>query len=160
VKMIDPQLFRENILIPALQEIDSCSTEAEALVLGTCLTESGLRAVRQYNGGPALGLCQMEPATHNDIWTNFLGPSSRQYLLDGLRNIESDAGNADALEWNPFYAVAMCRIHYLRFRDPLPDAQDIDGQAAYWKRNYNSHLGAGTKDDYTRWSSVIFGNKT
>jgi hypothetical protein len=45
---------------------------AEELLLGTALQESGLIYRRQLNNGPALGLFQMEPATHDDIWADFL----------------------------------------------------------------------------------------
>ena len=47
-----------------------CGTVDERL-LGTARVESDLRHRRQI-GGPALGLFQMEPATHNDIWESYL----------------------------------------------------------------------------------------
>jgi len=40
----------------------------------------------------------------------------------------------------------MCRIHYLRVPEPIPDT--IQGQAAYWKMHYNTELGAGTPQEY------------
>src|SRR5260221_162978 len=42
------------------------------LLLGTALQESGLTYRVQLGGGPARGLFQMEPNTHDDIWDNFL----------------------------------------------------------------------------------------
>ena len=38
------------------------------------------------------------------------------------------------------------RLHYLRFPTAIPIKQEE--QAAYWKRNYNTHLGAGTIPGY------------
>ena len=46
------------------------------------------------------------------------------------------------------YAAAMCRIHYYRDKEPLPNAGDISRQAEYWKRVYNTPAGAGTEAEY------------
>ena len=40
--------------------------------------------------------------------------------------------------------VAFCRLKYRRDKYPLPKASDLEGQAKYWKRVYNSKLGKGT----------------
>lgn len=44
--------------------------------------------------------------------------------------------------------VACCfaRLHYLRVSESVPD--DLRGQAAYWKRYYNTRLGKGTIEGY------------
>jgi hypothetical protein len=70
--MIDPRQFRALIVRPALESINLWSQQAEDLVMGTAAQESRLIYLRQLGNGPALGLFQMEPATHNDIWVNFL----------------------------------------------------------------------------------------
>ena len=44
------------------------------------------------------------------------------------------------------YACAMARIKY--WRVPFPISPDIEDQAAYWKRIYNTPLGAGTITKY------------
>lgn len=132
-----------NVIAPALIAINSYSDDAADMVLTTGAAESLYRHVRQVNG-PALGWFQMEPATHDDIWRNFLGATSRQHLLDGLQSLSKRAGVAKELEVNPWYAAAMCRIHYLRNPQAIPDAGDRAAQAAYWKKWYNTKLGAGT----------------
>jgi len=40
----------------------------------------------------------------------------------------------------------MARIHYLRIADKIPST--LEGQAAYWKKYYNSEKGAGTVEEY------------
>ena len=42
----------------------------------------------------------------------------------------------------------MARIHYLRVPEALPAADDVVGLAAYWKRYYNTELGAGTVEKF------------
>ncbi len=61
----------------------------------------------------------------------------------------------DQLRGNLFYAAAMCRIFYLRFSKPLPQAGDWHGMAKYWKRYYNTHLGAGTVDGFLQKSEPV-----
>ena len=143
--MIRPDIFRFNIVAPSLIEINSYSKDAEDLVFETCKVESNLHHTKQING-PALGFCQMERATHDDIWSNFLGSTRRQYLIDGLCNLTDRPGDADEMVNNPFYAVAMCRIHYLRFPASIPSTRI--GRAEYWKKYYNTDEGKGTEGDY------------
>lgn len=137
---LDPRQFRDAVLRPTLKRLMLHSTAAEQLVLGTCLTESGLRYLTQNGGGPALGIAQCEPATHADIWANFLN------YRPSLRVIVQQWGNAVTdLPRNLAYAVAICRCHYARFDTPphaLPDADDALGMAQYHKRWYNTSGGA------------------
>lgn len=75
-------IFLRHTISPALQSISSnkfptWSPAAKELLLGTAIVESDLQFRKQHGDGPARGLFQMEPVTHNDIWDNFLntGPS-------------------------------------------------------------------------------------
>ena len=47
---------------------------------------------------------------------------------------------------NDRLAVALCRIHYLRMPGLIPG--DVNGRGAYWKKYYNTALGAGTVEKY------------
>ena len=60
------------VIRPALEKLSLWSLSAEELVLGTAIVESGLTYLKQHGDGPALGLWQVEPATHDDLYTNFL----------------------------------------------------------------------------------------
>lgn len=156
---MNPRHLRELIVRPVLKELDLWSEAAEELVMRTAAQESRLDALRQYGGGPALGLWQMEPATHRDIWVNWLrfrpslsceisllvpgivpGPGGSE-LLGGPRGTRQLVGNLP-------YAAAMCRIHYLRKPGAIPAADDVAGQAAYWKQHYNTPLGHGTEEQF------------
>jgi hypothetical protein len=125
---------------------------AEELLLGTALHESGgLMYRRQLGGGPALGLYQMEPRTHDDIWKNFLAYHPK--LADVLRQIYTPAGaelDATRLEVDDDYATAMARVFYWRVPAALPAAGDLAGQARYWKQYYNTPLGRGTVARYVQ----------
>lgn len=153
---MDPSQFRTEILRPALKSIDLWSPEAEALVMGTGATESHFRYVKQLNG-PALGFFQMEPATHDDIWTHYLG--YREVLGDEVLRVcgLSDTPSAERLVWDMRYASIMCRIHYLRAPERLPAAEDIWAQGRYWKYRYNSVHGKGTPAKYVRDNMRVLG---
>ena len=114
---------------------------AEELVYRTGLAESGYRTRRQYGGGPARGFWQMEPATERDIWANYIA------YRPGLQGLLDQCGERD-LEANDYYACAMCRVHYMRVREALPVAGDLEAQAHYWKAHYNTHLGKGTTEHF------------
>lgn len=136
--------LRELVIRPALKHIDLWSAAAENLVLGTALVESKAEYIHQVRG-PALGLWQMEPATHDDIWANYL--RYQHELTDKLDELTTPAAithGAQELIGNLYYGAAMCRILYRRVREPLPSERDAEGMARYWKRFYNTELGAGT----------------
>jgi len=144
---MDIQQFRALVVVPALEYIQSYSLAAEQLVIGTALAESKLHYIHQVGGGPARGLFQMEPRTHDDIWENWL--RHKLHIVEGLKRLMiRDMDLLDQLHGNLYYAAAMCRIHYLRVPRPLPAANDWPAIAAYWKHHYNTRLGAGTVDGF------------
>jgi hypothetical protein len=48
------------------------------------------------------------------------------------------------LETNIAFAICMCRVHYRRVPKALPKLFDKPSFASYWKKYYNTKLGAGT----------------
>lgn len=144
---LDKTQFKDLVIVPALQILRLDSQSARELLLGTALQESGLKYLKQLNNGPALGLFQMEPATHDDIWKNFM---RYQGELTSRMNTISRLQIPEVMITHLLYAAAMCRIHYYRVKEALPAAGDLEGQAKYWKKYYNTTQGAGTVDEYTR----------
>jgi hypothetical protein len=140
--MLNPQQFTSEIIIPALEVLGLDSKEARALLLGTAIQESRLTYLRQIGGGPALGVFQIEPATHNDLYANFL--SYRPEMRDRLLSLGER--QHDSLIYNLRYAAAVARLIYYRAPGQLPDS--LEGQAAYYKKNYNTPLGAGPEQEY------------
>ncbi|HAT49008.1 MAG: hypothetical protein HQL07_03970 [Nitrospirae bacterium] len=150
---LDPYQLRNLIICPTLQRLDLWSEAAEELVLGIAIQESDLRYLQQVGGGPARGLWQMEKATHDDIWENFL--KSRIKL--GMKVLGPYSRyDHHRLMWDLAYACAMCRIHLLRCPNILPFPGDIKAQAEYWKKWYNTPLGKGTVEQYlSNWHRVM-----
>ena len=137
--MLAATLLLSMVIRPALSKINLWSPSAEELVLGTAIVESGLTYIRQWGDGPALGLWQVEPSTQNDLYTNFLNyrPELGSQLME-LRapNLSMD----ENLATNLMYGAAVCRLCYYRKAEALPEAGDIEGQAAFWNQHYNTPL--------------------
>lgn len=151
---MDAATFRDTIVKPALLELDAWSLEAEMLLIGTAAQESNLIHTRQLGGGPALGYFQMEGATHDDCWKNYI--DFRAPLKAKVLATRIATGKPDATEMviNHKYAAAMARVHYMRVAAALPSGPR--GLNAYWKLHYNTPLGAGSADDFiANWNRYV-----
>lgn len=170
--MISPAVLREHIIRPALRHLTLWSEGAEDLLLGTAAVESRCgRYLRQLGGGPALGIWQVEPRTHTDLWDNYL--RHRKPLADFVRALADEQYlngyldqpvDAEALVGLPvpgygepgfedacrshWYAAAVARLCYRRAPEPIPPAGDWMGMAALWKLRYNTPLGRGTPEKF------------
>ena len=143
--MVDLDIFRKDIVNSTLNLMEKWSQSAENLIMGTAMQESHFTHRKQLGGGPALGLFQMEPATHDDIWNNYI--CHRNNLNEIMKQFTKDA-LPDQLENDDRYAAAMCRVHYMRVPEALPFENDVVGLAAYWKSYYNTPSGAGTMNEF------------
>ena len=138
------QQLRDYFLYPCLNKLGLWSKSAEELLVLTYAQESkGGKYIHQVEG-PALSGFQIEPTTHDDIWKSYLvnHPDLSYNILTHLEY--SRIPKAEQMMNNIAYAVMMARIHYRRVEERLPDADDVDGLASYWKRYYNTEKGSGT----------------
>lgn len=151
---MDATVFRDTIVKPALIGLDRWSEWAEKLIMGTAAQESHLEYTHQLGGGPALGYFQMEPATHDDCWTNYIDyRASLKAKVIAVRNAPGVPKAAD-METNHKYAAAMARVKYMRVSESLPT--DGKGIARYWKTYYNTPLGAGTVSEFiANWNRYL-----
>ena len=135
-----------------LEALQMHSQDAFDLVMRTGMQESKFKHLEQLGDGPALGFFQVEPATANDIWYNYL------MFKSALRN--NLALVAPMGPWSDFtimsniaLQVALCRLKYRRNRDPIPST--IEGQASYWKAVYNTHKGAGKPEEFVASAEAL-----
>lgn len=151
--MLDVRQFQDEVIRPVLGVLagwnPAMNTPATtALLLGTALQESGLTFLRQRGGGPGLGLFQIEPASHDDVWNNFL--ATRRELSGIIESLAAGGrGDADQLTWNLGYGAAIARLIYWRAPAAMPPATDIDALGRYWKAHYNTPGGAGTAAEWS-----------
>ena len=164
--MLDVNQFSNHVVIPVLKKMEMYSPSAVNLIIGTALQESRLVYIKQLSG-PALGVMQVEPSTLRDLYENYL--SYRKHLKSKLDSFvhwnESYERNWPYLEMhltgNLFYSVAVARTIYWRDKEPMPET--LEGQAAYWKRIYNTLEGKGTEEQYIKaWhrDGLVFERET
>ena len=137
----------KEIIIWALKEMDLYSFDAADLVYKTGMAETGYRHLKQMGGGPAIGFWQIEPATLIDIMDNYV--KYRPELEKGLKSLGFDRSDMETrVMSNIALQAVFCRLKYKRDKYALPLIGDLLGQAKYWKRVYNSHLGKGTIEHF------------
>lgn len=143
----------EALIADVLEELGMYSMQAHQLLLGTAAVESDfghyLRQVSIDNNpnNDALGFFQMEPDTERDIWKNYLRyrPILRMRVL---KVTGVGRSRPDQLLTNIKYMIVMARLKYRRVKEPLPELNDLHGQANYWKRYYNASEYGCTVEQY------------
>ena len=146
------------IIKPSLQITNLWSPSAEILIYGTGMVETGYQYLMQI-GAPAnggIGFWQMEPSDYTDICRWLKAPTNRVLCNSILAACYYDALPSDpnSMASNLRFAALMCRVHYSRFSEPLPNEKDAAGMAKYHKIHYNTALGAA---DMTKNTDVFQG---
>jgi len=144
--IMDKDQLKE-LIEETLEEIGLNSPDAVNLLLGTAAQESHMgEYIRQLGDGPAVGIFQMEPATWEDINLYYLNYNRQNLKMRIGAACEISHFRADAMRWNLKFAICYARLHYYRVSEPLPSS--LAGYARYWKKYYNTILGAGTEDEF------------
>lgn len=128
------------VIIPMLKEIPHGFSDSAVMAIQMIIAHEsvGGKYLAQTNG-PALGVIQMEPATHDDVW-NFGDSIRANGLLFGFLN-----SAADRLIYDLRYNVFMARQKLFMAKGALPDnAYDM---AVYLKKHWNGD-GKATPEKY------------
>lgn len=138
--------LKKYVIHPTLEMFELGGKDAENLLLGTAAQESHMgEYLHQLGNGPALGIYQIEPHTHDDIWDNYL-----VYRTDLREHVNTLLNSAESkytqLVTNLSYATIIARLVYYRVPEPLPTNKA--GYAEYWKKYYNTELGKGTEAEF------------
>lgn len=167
VVFVLPIHLARHIVKPALVQVSSGrergfdSDVAAWLVVGTAAVETEFRAIDQHVGpgdvtmGPAYGLWQIEPATADDIWHNFL--RHRPELAASVQGTLADVpGRTMQLASNLTYGAVMARLVYRRSPLSLPATADPAAFALLWKQVYNTPQGKGTEAKFLdAWRRLV-----
>jgi len=132
------------------------SGEARDLILMTVAHESVGGTYLWQDGGPALGIGQMEPKTEEDLWDNWI--MYRNWLQQSLGELGYYRSNPAMLEYDLRYCIIMMRLHYFRTPDALPKRRKFKSNrdrpsyheelARFAKQHYNTALGKATWQRY------------
>ena len=133
-------------ILARLEDVGIPNTkEARDLIYETAMAETGYRHLEQMGGGPAVSFWQIEPATINDIWTNYIlyrKPLVQKAYELGFTEDEMDF----SVMTNIGVAIFFARIYYRRKPGAIP--KTMEDRAKYWKKWFNTEQGKGTVKHY------------
>ena len=146
------------IVIPTLKMIPKGHTAESVLAVSMIIAHESKRGeyIKQIGSGPALGLIQMEPLTHNSTWrfgdSIWLNALKLGIITNHQYNTKQHP-QATRLIYDIQYNVFMCRQRLFMKIGALP--KNIDDLSCYLKRCWNSAGGAADemsyRDDYLKW---------
>ena len=144
-KLVDATLMRFNMELKKLDsELEVNTKDARSLILRTAITESGLKYRVGFTCKSDLGLIQMNKATHKDLYKTYLHRKDNGRVLLAINNMfgeKTQYQKLNDLKYHDAYGIVMARVRYMRVKGELP--RTLEGQAHYWKKYYNTYLGAG-----------------
>ena len=148
---MNAQQLLDCIIVPTLKHMGGNynSKDAQMLLLATAAIESKCGYYIKQIGGPALGIWQMEPSTEKDIFINCDAVQDNSVLSDNIGYLCCAPYGMSNLLASPMYACAMARLKYSMDADKLPDYRYINAIYYYYKRIYNTPLGASTYSKFT-----------
>lgn len=125
----------------------TCSDNVVNMIIETACVESNCGEYIKQINGPACSIFQIEPRTANDIIANFI--TNNKTRIDNFsklynRNLTLEQN----LCTNLMFAIFMCRMFYLRVKEPIPSTVEL--RAKYWKKYYNTKKGKGTVEKYIK----------
>lgn len=146
---MNKQQFTKYVIEPVLRSMGLYSEEAVRLLLMIMAHESRKGYYIKQTVGPAVGVYQMEPATHDDIY-RFLSMRGKEHLVSNFEVYQASfSDGASEMAGNMYYATAMARAFFLRFPESLPKGSDEE-LAKYAKRRWNTSAGKATWQDYLK----------
>lgn len=141
---INKQHLLEHVIRPATEKCGWQSASSDVLLLGTCEIESGCGKYLMQINGPAVGIFQMEPFTHDSLMNYELKKTDVQKIFYSSYLSTRIMMKPNTMAWNLYYSALMARAKYITKKEPLPKFNDALGMAEYYKLHYNTPLGKST----------------
>lgn len=136
--MLNLDQLRKLVIQPSLQALRLYSIEAEQLLVGTALVESGLSFIAQVPNPIARSIWMIEQPTYNSLRLNLISNQGMaQQALDFLW-MDAFPTTHDYLAGNVYAACIFARLKYMSVKKPLPPVDDAEKVARYWSQYYNT----------------------
>lgn len=149
--MIDTKQFVHFVVTPALLELDMYSLSAVQILLCTAAVESDMGTyLRQFTKdgyGPGRGIYGHENRTINDLIVcaaSTKGGKLKEVMKEQklINHYNPTCAEEMDIERDIYLATKLCRLQYYRFPRELPYHQDKEGMWEYYKKYWNTQLGA------------------
>lgn len=127
--------------------------DARDLLFGTACQESSLRPRYQDGSGHAIGLFQIEYPTFKDTWFRYV----RQRHPDLFAATQKQFGDItyEALQQSDVLSAIIARMKYSEMPEKIPSKNNLQAQARYYKKYYNSPGGKATPEAYIKNKKVF-----
>lgn len=149
--MINSYQLREFIIKPSLLAVGLYTIEDEELLISISAQESADGFyLHQTVGGKnaALGIFQMQPDTHDDIWETTLSKrSDLAYKILQVCNYTLKP-KAEVMVYNLWYATIMARVFWLHVNEPTPGLNEPEVRWALYKKYWNTPKGKATHEEF------------
>ncbi len=134
--------LRHYVVCPALKHLGMWCPTAENLLLGTAARESGLGFHLKLANHQALGIYQISPRMHRNIWDHFLASkpdlaskvrglaSQREFLSHPHHELATNLVYATAIAWLVYHR---CDINIKRI-----DPNDTPTLGKLWQKHFHS----------------------
>ena len=119
---------------------------ADDLLWETAAAETDLGDAIDNTWSTGVGLFQFDPVAFNDVKERT--PKHIKDLIREHWGIDLDRATINDLRWSPLVSTIFARLKYRLIPEEIPTT--IEERAEYWKKYYNSQLGAGTVEHYIR----------
>lgn len=144
--------LRSFVIGPTLEHLGETGQQAlaaENLLLGTAAQESELGFHLRVKRARGLGIYQITPQIHVNIWDRYL--IDYPDLASNIRGLASQheflAHPHAELATNLSYATAIAWMVYRRTNRALPPADDVLGLGKFWFRHF-PHRSTRTAEDF------------
>ncbi|MGI9278403.1 MAG: hypothetical protein ACR2PX_02095 [Endozoicomonas sp.] len=135
--------LRHYVVRPTLKHLRMWSPTAENLLLGTAARESGLGFHLKQEHHQALGIYQISPRMHRNIWDHYLAKKSDlSSLIRGLASQREFLAHPHLeLATNLSYATAIAWMIYYRTNKPIHKVphDDVRAMGKLWHNYYHRH---------------------
>ncbi len=154
---ICPSELQHLVIRPTLKYLGDYSLAAQTLLLATAAMESELGFHLKSEHKRGLGVYQISPRSHQNIWDQYLAKDPD--MASKVRGLASqhDFLTQPHLELttNLKYATAIAWMIYKRKAKALPAANDILAMAKFWRRHFHSRPQASVDIFIKRYQTLI-----
>ncbi|WP_250464568.1 hypothetical protein [Microbulbifer litoralis] len=149
--------LRQLVIRPTLKHLRNWSPGMENLLLGTAAQESQLGFHLKQGRRHGLGIYQIQPHTHREIWDEYLIDHSA--LASKVRGLASQRDFLDhphsELATNLRYATAIAWLIYRAAHVYKVDEGDIAAMARLWHQHFHHGPAASARDFECSYARLI-----
>lgn len=123
---------------------------AENLLIETAAAETDLGKQPDHTWNTGIGIMQFDHIGFIDVQQRTNATIKRK-VFESF-GVDIDKIKHTDLRYSPLASVIFARLKYRLISSSIP--RTIQGRAAYWKKWYNSELGAGTPEHYLSMAAL------